>query len=166
MRILIVILLLSTFRIKAETASIVEIRSLYYSSAKASKAANQFLELMKYLDVSKDKVYQGYRGMAYILQAKYTWNPYSKLSSFDKGKEDLEQSIQADKQNIELRFLRFCIQTNVPSILNYQDNIEEDKTVILKAWDEINDKDLKARIKAYLLESEKLNEQEILLIKG
>ena len=68
----------------------------------------------------------------------------------------LETVIASNIYNIELRFLRFAIQTNVPSFLNYDSNIEEDKNFLLVKTPGLSDVALKKMISDYLLQSGKL----------
>jgi hypothetical protein len=72
------------------------------------------------------------------------------------GKKLLESAIQKDLRNIELRFFRFSTQSNVPALLNYSSNINEDKMILmnyLKISSSTTDKDLYQRIKSYMLKS-------------
>lgn len=166
MRLLILLFAFSTSVIATETINMIQLRTLYYSSSEDQNTAKEFLETTSQLDVDANSLFLAYRGMAYMLQAKYAWNPYSKMNNFDKGKQDLEKAIEKDQSNVELRFLRFGIQTNVPSILSYSDNIEADKKMILEAFQNIQDKDLKQRIKEYLITSDALSDAEKNTLKG
>ncbi len=136
------------------------IRDLYYEASTAEAGVDKLLAELSKNNASKDMTLMGYEGMAYLLQAKYSWNPYSKLKSFDKGKSTLEKAIMRDKNNVELRFLRFCTQVNSPSFLGYNSQIEEDKSIILNNWAELQDDDLKKRIKDYLLTTDVCNESD------
>jgi len=81
--------------------------------------------------------------------AKYTLNPISKLSYFRKGKQMLENAIHADAANIELRFLRFAVQTNIPFLLGYHGFIESDKKLLLESLGSVKDPQLKGMITGY-----------------
>jgi hypothetical protein len=63
----------------------------------------------------------------------------------------LESAIQADNANIELRFLRYTIQTSVPSFLNYSGEKKADKLFLSKSIPDLKDQELKKIINAYLL---------------
>ncbi len=92
----------------------------------------------------------GYQGMAYMIRANYSWNPYNKLSFFFKGRDLLDGAIEKDPTNIELRWLRFCVQTNAPSFLAYSGKTKEDKAIVLYGYSLLKDGDLKERIKKYM----------------
>jgi len=89
----------------------------------------EFLELM---EEHKDEnpTAMGYYALATMLQAKRFSNPFTKLSYFNKGKKILEATIAANPENAELRFLRFAVQSEVPAILLYFSEIEEDQEVL------------------------------------
>jgi hypothetical protein len=92
-------------------------------------------------------IFKGYQSIILMLQAKISNSPLEKIKYFNKGKYLLESTIAADNENVELRYLRFCVQTNVPFYLFYNDDIEKDKKYIMENWNRIQDEDLKSRIK-------------------
>jgi hypothetical protein len=61
----------------------------------------------------------------------------------------LEDAIHSKPDNIELRFLRFAIQSEIPFFLGYNDAVEMDKKIILKAFPYIIDEDLRRIIYGY-----------------
>lgn len=73
----------------------------------------------------------GYKGVSEMMICKYIYNPYSKLSSFRKGKNNLENAIKIAPNDIELRYLRYAVQNNIPSILNYSNDVNSDKKILL-----------------------------------
>ena len=84
-----------------------------------------------------------------MMMANYVFNPFSKLSYFNKGKKMLHRAIMADAQNIELRFIRFGVQTNVPSFLGYNNYVEKDKAYLKQSLPFISDQNLKNMIVNY-----------------
>ncbi|MCX7728363.1 MAG: hypothetical protein N2203_02725 [Bacteroidia bacterium] len=105
---------------------------------------------------------QGYRAMFSFMMANHSFDPFSKWHYFLKGKKILEEQINKNKQNIELRFLRFVIQTNIPSILGYYQSTNEDKSILLDALknNKISDEDLKNRMIKILKQNKNLSESE------
>lgn len=131
----------------------VEYRKLFYKASADKGSIQKFMSLMEHSVPASDPLVLCYKGAAYILGAKIYSNPYTKLSTFKKGREMLDNAAEAKPTDVEIRFIRFCIQTNAPFFLNYSGAISQDKAVILKHWNALADKDLKARIKDYLLQS-------------
>ncbi|MES2454732.1 MAG: hypothetical protein V4594_04295 [Bacteroidota bacterium] len=144
----------------ANIPDLTEIRSLYDQSASSKTAARQLLEMLTKLDLQSDPLMVCYKGAAEMIQAKYAFSPISKLSSFRKGKLLIENAIARDRDGIEMRYLRFTIQTNLPGFLGYSGEIENDKQFLLKKLDVVNDKVLKNNIITYLSASKYCTEAE------
>jgi len=129
------------------------LRKLYYESVTNKDSSEKFSEIMEALDVKKNPILLCYKGMSYMMQAKHSINPVSKLSAFNKGKEYLELAAKYDSESVEVRFMRFAVQTNAPSMLSYSQHVNEDKSLILKVWSSVADIDLKQKIKDFMLKS-------------
>lgn len=162
MRILLLVPLLTLAHITAiaRNPELKELRALYYKAPCDKESADKFFVVMENMHGHPEPLMQCYKGMAMLLKAGNVINPYYKWAYFNKGKMLLEHAIKRDPQNPEIRFMRFCAQTNAPSFLNYSSNRNDDKELLLKAWAAIEDKDLKDRIKSYLLRSGYCNERE------
>lgn len=128
-------------------------RELYYKASANKTDAELFSDFLSSSPDVEKTLLSGYLGMSYMIRANYSWNPYNKLSFFTKGKDLLDGAIRKDPSNMELRFLRFCVQTNAPGFLGYSGMIVQDKAVILSGYSQSKDKDLKTRIKNYLVSS-------------
>jgi hypothetical protein len=126
------------------------VRDYYYSVCLKDTSVIEFEEYLNSQTNSNTVEIKGYRAIICFLKADYYVNPFKKWDSFKKGKEQLDAIISKNKRNIELRFLRLTIQDNLPSFLNYDKNIKEDKDYIFKQLHTILDEDLKQRISNYL----------------
>lgn len=96
-------------------------------------------------------VKKAYLASAQMASAKFKFYPMAKYQAFIEGKKLLEESIRLDNKNVETRFMRYVIQTHIPSFLFYFHNIAEDKAFILQALPSIknSDPDLYQRITNY-----------------
>lgn len=138
----------------AQTDSINKIRQLYQKAATEKKACEQLIGVLKSNYPKENTLLLGYKGSATMMMANHVINPFTKLSYFKKGKNMLKKAIEADRENIELRFLRYAAQTNAPSFLGYDDHISSDKKYLLQAGDSI-DQTLKELISSQLNKSQK-----------
>lgn len=125
------------------------IRSLYQQAPHDEVKANTLLQLLSENSAANNTL-QGYQGAVTIVLAKHTINPYKKYSYFQTGKAKLEKAIANDMNNVELRFLRYSIQTNLPKFLEYNQQINEDKQFLQKQKQTIVDKQLKELVNSYL----------------
>lgn len=135
------------------------VRMLYQKAATSETACREMVEMLSEFD-EKNPLLLGYQASGTMMMAKYAFSPFSKLSYFKKGKQMLEKAIKLDESSLELRFLRFAAQTNIPSFLGYHDRIENDKTFILKGFKEATDIKLKEFIFPMLSQSKYLNDKE------
>lgn len=137
-----------------------ELRALYYQSATDKAAASKLQEMLSKVDDKSSELLICYKGVAEMMQAKYTLSPISKYRRFIKGKEFIESAVALDPENMEIRFLRFTIQTNLPSFLGYNDQITADKKILIKNLDQIDDQPLKQLVTNYLFTSKHMTEKE------
>ena len=137
--------------------SLTEVRNAYEKSVYNEQTA---VSLLNYLTSSNNPTFLGYKGAVTIVMARHVMSPNKKLNYFKTGKNVLEQAIQKEPLNVELRFIRFSIQCNAPKFLDYHSNIYGDKVLLLKAVKAIKDVDLKKRITKFLLNSSEVNNAE------
>jgi hypothetical protein len=142
--------LLQGLSLSAKSPEIEDVRVLFHKAESSQKVCVELIEFLEPYNDKNNALFLGYRGGANMLMAKHLINPFSKLSYFKKGRLMLEKAIQFDQKNVELRFLRYTIQTNVPSFLNYNDNKEIDRVFLLQSLNRLNDQKLKTIISAYL----------------
>jgi hypothetical protein len=140
--------------------SIIEIRVLYQDAANHESSCKKLLLMLTSYNEKNNTLLAGYKGAATMIMAKHCFSPISKLSYFSKGKNLLEQSINADKYNIELRFLRFALQINIPFFLGYKGAINSDKAFLINHYHKIEDSQLKHWLISFLKASENLTAAE------
>ena len=137
-----------------DAVSISTIRDAYKVCNESRENADAFYELTKKALQKEDPIYKGYHGAALALKAAFSWNPISKLSYFNKGKKLIDESIELDPNNIELRMIRLSIQSNTPKIVGYYKNIEEDRDFIRDNIDNVTSEEQKEYIQGFIEYSE------------
>jgi len=68
---------------------------------------------------------KAYQAASTCMMAEYVFSPIKKLKYFNQGKTSLEDLI-AEAKSVENVYLRLLIQLNIPRLLNYYKNIDED----------------------------------------
>lgn len=149
----IVLLFISAFSFAKEPA-LSEIRALYEKSVASESACNKLIQILAPYDEGNNPLYAGYKASAIMMMANHVVNPFSKFSYFKKGKKILENAIKADEKNIELVFLRFNVQTHLPSFLGYDENIKSDRLFLENSFSAIEDIPLKQFLMPYLKNSD------------
>lgn len=134
-----------------------EVRLLFNKSATNEESCKKLMSALNQYNETNNSTLAAYKACATMMMANHVVNPLSKLSSFNEGKELLEKCVAADKENTEIRYLRFIIQTNVPAFLGYNISISNDKTFLLNAISGLKDLPLRQMIVSFLKSSEYLS---------
>tara|TARA_B110000467_G_C18332734_1_gene494687 strand:+ start:3187 stop:3678 length:492 start_codon:yes stop_codon:yes gene_type:complete len=135
---------------KSAETSLLKIRSLFYQATEKVDSAYLLNEILIDSLTSTDLTLRGYKGMSLMLLSKHSYNPYKKIDYFKKGSSMLDKAIEEDKENIELRYLRYTVQYSAPMILNYRSALSADLSFIQHNVNSITDLDLKKRINNFL----------------
>lgn len=152
-RMLLTLFVFTVGHVWAYEPDIPRLRALYYKAPQSKAATDEFFNAVSQGTSEQHPVISCYKGVALMMKANFSMNPYLKLSYFNKGKTLIAEAVKRDPTNIEIRFIRFCAQTNAPFFLGYNNEIETDKHTILHSWRTVNDADLKEKIRAYMISS-------------
>ena len=95
------------------------LRRLLNESPKNEKTAEFFFEQTKNFNETNGALLLGFKAMSEFMLCNHVSNVFSKLSHFNTGKRLLEEVIKKDSKNVELIYIRFTVQTNVPALLAY-----------------------------------------------
>lgn len=110
-----------------------------------------------------------YIGASYAIKAKNQWNPFSALRLLSKSIKKMDEAVNKAPTNLEIRFIRFAVQTNIPSYLGYSDNLEEDKDYLIENINRFYNSKLDQKIRDYILtfmtSQGGYNEEEVALIR-
>lgn len=150
-----IVFLLLSFNVAftADIPFINQVRSLHQKAATEEKYCKELIKLLELYNENSHPLLLGYKASAIMMMAKYAFSPFTKLAYFKKGKKLLDKAIAKDNHSIELRFLRFAAQTNAPSFLGYNDQIDSDKYFLLQSLVKVTDPNLKKIIILYMNKS-------------
>ena len=137
MKSVLLILLISTSSYNNDISIIQE---LYLSAYISESNCNRLGNKLNSIENQNKILINGYKGCFYFIKCKFINNPIKKLIYFRKGKKLLDTSIQEDPTSVELKFLRYTIQKNLPSFLAYNDNLEKDLSFVNENITTINNK--------------------------
>lgn len=161
-KILLFLFLLYTSSIYAQELDMRSIRVDFKHGINNQKTCVENLSLLeKHADNSVQK---GYLAAYQIFMAKHTSNPFKKLGHFNKGKKMLEDLIDEHPNEIELRYIRLCIQFYSPKVLGYQTNIDEDKSFVMNNLYKLRDPSAKELIYTYLKGAKMYTDTELELL--
>ena len=138
---IVIILCLIAFQLEINATDLQSLRQTYLDSFKKEQVCDSvkiILENKKELS----NIENAYLGVFHMMKCRFTLNPISKISLFSIGRDLLEQSIKNDPENLEIRFLRYSIQKNIPKILLYSQHISTDEKFIFDKIALSKDKEL------------------------
>jgi|TARA_B100000768_G_scaffold16856_1_gene15429 hypothetical protein len=138
---IVIILCLIAFQLEINAKDLQSLRQTYLDSFKKEQVCDSvkiILENKKELS----NIENAYLGVFHMMKCRFTLNPISKISLFSIGRDLLEQSIKNDPENLEIRFLRYSIQKNIPKILLYSQHISTDEKFIFDKIALSKDKEL------------------------
>lgn len=160
MRIYILFIAVFFSSVHAGNIPLLEVRELYRNAADKKEACKKLLYISGKYSSDNNQTITAYNACATMMMANHVFNPLGKLSYFNEGRKLLEKCIKADNENIEIRFLRYAIQTKSPSFLGYNNSIEKDKFFLLKEIKNVKDGQLNHIIISFLKSSEGLTQIE------
>lgn len=128
-----------------------EFRNLIKSAEKSEQAAKTLIEKSTVAHKNTNEpIFRGFLAVGNFFMAKHVFNPLKKMSYFKEGKNNLENAVNADPKNIEIRMMRLITQENIPRILGYNQHIKEDREFLIKEYQKAENPVLKNYIKEYL----------------
>ena len=110
-----------------------------------------------------------YTGTLEALKAKHNWNPYQKIKYVAQSQKTLRKALNAEPNNLEIRFMRFSIQHYTPEFLGYSKELVQDRKMIIKQFTQKNygqiDPDLQKSIARFMISSDRCTPEEVKLLK-
>lgn len=151
MKLLLPICLLFSLSLSAQSLSLDELRLLYRDATASEENANGFYEQVKHVVKTDKPVMTAYKGAGLMLLARYA-RLGERGAKVREAAAWIEEAVERDPNNPEVRLVRLSIQEHLPKIVRYNQNIEEDREFIKEALPGVDDKILRTMISAYFNE--------------
>ncbi len=160
-----------SFGKELKSDNIESLRTLLYSALERETALdsldNFINKLEKKIESKSDPILLAYKGACRSMEAKYNFWPWDKFSAVNTGLQNLNEAVELDSFNIEVRFLRFAVLHNIPSFLGYSQDADSDAqilfTLITKNSDQ-KEKFLIQKVAEFLVDSERLDEGKSIIL--
>ena len=128
---IVLLLLLSSSVCFSQSLVLNQLRASFLNADQSEKQCNALInQSVKWID--SNDIAKAYHAVALMISSQFKLNPVSKWNTFKHSKNKLEELIAINNSNLEMRFLRYCMQKKAPSFLNYKDKIEEDERFLLR----------------------------------
>jgi len=122
---------LSAFSALKQKTDITEIRKQMLRAINSSKVTDSLYSNLRIIS-KKPPLVTAYVGALEALKAKNSWNPYNKIKYLNISGKTVDEAVNASPNDMEIRFIRFSIQSNLPHFLGLDKDITADKTEIIK----------------------------------
>ena len=113
-----------------QSLTIEKVRQMYFGGWEGQCGATHLTELLSDITSDNDPVLMAYKGAAISTTANCKKMPYAKWNTFNEGKALIEKAVAYAPNDIEVRFLRFTVQSNIPGFLNYNHLVEDKRFII------------------------------------
>jgi hypothetical protein len=154
MRALLIIFILWSTAAVAQEQLLANVRQNIGEVFKTDTVCMKIHEAFEKTDISSNNLLLGYKGAVEMGMARHHPNVFKKMGFFNDGKDQLEKSIEKDPENLELRFLRLTIQTNLPTFLGYGESKEKDKSFVLANLESSHSAEFKKRVRGFIKHAE------------
>ncbi len=153
-----ILLFLQNFIVSAQKTERLSLRNAFQECVSKEKTES----LYKHINDTKSTeiISIGYKGAVMAMRAKFSANPFKKYSYCKDGLNILTKAINQAPEDLELRYLRIIIESNIPSFLGMNGNLNEDKNVIIARIDQEKDLQLKRIIADFLLKGDICTDKE------
>lgn len=147
-----------------------ETRKKYFEAIGNERKIERLLKQLQGIE-NPSALLLAYRAACESMKAQFSWNPYTKLAQVNKSFDLFKEAIKEDSQNVEIRFLRFSVQHNVPDFLRKNREFEEDKDVLLENFEKTNfdeadsDTEFRQFIIGYLKDSGRFEKNELEVLR-
>ena len=159
---ILLISVLSTTALYAQNLALSQIRKDFKVGHKDEKTCVNHLKALE--SYAETPVERGYEAAYHMFMAKHTGNPLKKMGYFRNGRKMLEKEIAEHPNNIELRYIRLCIQYYTPSFLGYKGDIEKDKEFLMNNLYTLKDPQVRSLIYTYLAGAKMYSDKELALL--
>ncbi|HQW55616.1 MAG TPA: hypothetical protein PK076_05790 [Saprospiraceae bacterium] len=119
----------STTMLSIHNLTIEEVRQNYQLAVSNKNICRSMISSLE--NNPRSAVEQAYCGAFQAIWANHTSNLGEKLSTFNKGKKNIDAAAERSPKDIEIKFIRLSIQKSSPSLLGYKDKMKEDRSFIL-----------------------------------
>ncbi len=150
MRLLCLPIVVSSLLTLIQNKELSDVRQLYRQAGSSKNDARRLQQLLSKVDSNSSPLLYCYKGASEMIQAKYALNPMNKLARFSSGKSWISRAESRDTSDIEMRFIRFSVQSNLPAFLGYRQDINRDKIFLKEHLKDVDDMELKKMIVNYL----------------
>lgn len=141
-----------------------DIRSKFAKAADDEAVASSLIEQLKACK-EKSGLVTGYLAATEAFMGKHAFLPTTKYSWCKRSETDFENAVAQEPANLEIRYLRLAVETNLPSFLNMSKHIEVDKRSVIRLLPNSTDPSLNSKTAKLLLDQKTCTKEEAIILR-
>ncbi|GAB2953944.1 hypothetical protein GCM10027048_19040 [Hymenobacter coalescens] len=102
----------------------------HYRQAAADEAASRRFHQLMSAYAEANPVVLAYKAASEAILAKHTGGLFDKLDRVKSASRQFDEAVVMSPRNPEIRFLRFSVESNLPSFLGASKHVDEDRTFL------------------------------------
>jgi len=111
--------------------SLDEVRADYFEAMYDEEKAVKLFNLLN--DSQKeDALYTAFKAGSYGIMCLHISNPVKRLKYINKACDYIDEAVAKEPENLEIRIMRFSMQSQIPKILGKHKNLNEDVLFLQK----------------------------------
>lgn len=123
----------ASVHLDAEQPFIDTVRTAFYRAVENESETDKLLAaIIKAYPQSSPPLFEGYIGALETLKGKFAYNPYAKYHYVTQGLSKINRAVQAEPENLEIRFIRFSVLHHLPPLFGIEKSRNEDAETICK----------------------------------
>lgn len=148
--------------------SIEQVRDKHKLAIQDKATALELIELLEN-DKNKTPLKKAYMGSVYAILCKHLSNPVKRLQLAKKAAFNLNEAVSMSPKDIEVRFIRFAFESQVPKVLGHSKHLQEDKQFLINHFKQLNTSGFSEQtiqdMYSFLKESNKFTPTELLAMQ-
>lgn len=109
------------------------VRSKYGQAVYSERICDELLSVSE-KEKASNPILLAYHAALLGIKAKHAWNPYTKLSYVKEFEKEINEAVKKMPNDIEIRFLRYNIEVNIPAIVGLQKHEQEDLNMMYQLF--------------------------------
>lgn len=115
------------------TPTLPELREQFQKSANNKEITQQFYRSLEDYSGNNSTIL-AYKGASSIMYSRYFGNKEKKTELLKNGAKLIDNAVNKEPKNAEIRLIRFVIQENLPKFMKYNTHIAEDRKTLISLY--------------------------------
>ena len=141
-------LILTTLFAHSGTSDLPLVRKAFYEAKVSENTATKWHKTLN-KKANLSPLEYAYMGAFECFLGKHAWSPIEKYRRVSDGLFQINQAVNRDGTDVEIRFIRYTIENEIPRILELSHHLKEDRLILKEYTKQNPQEELTIRINSY-----------------